>query len=401
MFPLGYSGADRHAYHRALADSHSIRTRIQVLTLDHEPIDTLTGDFLDGQVNVTADGEYTRSLTLAFLDRRRTYDFGIDTPANGAAYLDRMIRAHYEVKVPELSDIIDVPIFTGPVAKPDRAGDEAHVECHGKEVLAMGAAGEPMTVKKGTPKVVAIRRILRERGGETHFDFPDLNERLRHPVTLGRSSQPLAAAQRIAASFNDGGRQLFWDGSGTCRLRRFPDNPCLTFRDGNGGMVMGEPQVGFSSENLRNAAWVVGGVPKAKKTDETAAKEKERGVRHWENLPRKHPLSPWRQGREVDGDIVPRYLLERIENKHIRSDKAAEKRAQALLHRRAKQQVDVAFEVLPAPHLEEEDMIRIDIDGVSVPIRLGDFSIPLKHDQLMSIGVMRRVSQSERRRYRR
>jgi hypothetical protein len=401
MLPLAdLKRSQERDFHRALADSHRLRVRVQVLDLMHDVLNDLTDYLEDGQVNIDADGEITRNLTLSFLDRKGAVDFDSDSPADGALYLNRMLRVIYSVYVDALTEWVDVPIFTGPVTKVDRAGQYVNVECQGKEILSLGgergAAWEPLTVKKGVAKVDAIRRIMRERGGEHRFDLPDLVEKLPKRVSLGRESSAWEAAQKIAESIGEGGRHLFYDGRGELRLRRFPGNPVFTFRDGPGGMVLTDPQVAFSTDGVRNAVWIKGGTPKSKKDDdeETPKKEKERGVRHLEAAPRAHPLSPWRLGR----DDHPRYLLEVVENDKIRSKKAARELADRLLKKRLRSVVDVTFDALPLPTIEPEDEIRVEPLGQVV--RLNQASLPLKHDGVMSVGYLRRVSNRRRGRNR-
>jgi hypothetical protein len=396
VLDLGLRRAELRDFHRALANHHGIRIRVTVLTLEHEPLGHTTDEVLDGQVNIDADAEVTRSLTLTFLDRRRAMDFDSDSPSNGALYANRMLRVAYEVRVDALGDWVNVPVFTGPITKLDRTGDEVTVECQGKELLALSQAWEPMTVKKGVNKVDAIRRILRERAGETRFDFPDLAAKLPKAVSLGRDSQPWLVAQKIADSLN---RQLFYDGRGVCRMRRFPGNTTYTFTDGPRGDVMSPPQVVFSIDEVANTVWVKGGKPKAKKSKDEPQpqdddkKEKERGVRHAETAPRSHPLSPWRLGRNGE----PRYLLHVVENDAIRNEKEAREVAQRVLRRKLRQLVEVTFDSLPTPHLEPEDLLRINTDHVGQVVRLGQMSIPLRHDGTQSVGYLRHVSLTRRR----
>ncbi len=398
MIPLGLRAPERREFHRELVGSHSIRVVVQVLDLEHNMLTTLGDELVDGQVNIDADGEVTRSATVTFLDRRRSYDFDSDSPANGALYANRLLRIRYGVRVPALGDWVDVPLFTGPVTKLDRAGDEVTVEAQGKEILAQGAGWAPMRIKKGTPKTDAITRIMRERGGEHRFDFPDLGSRLPKGISLGRQSVPWDVAQKIARSMN---RQLYYDGRGVCKLRRFPANVVFTFNDGTNGEIVTPPQVSFSMDDVRNAVWVKGGTPKRKKSDKDTPqdgdkKQKERGVAHFETAPRSHPLSPWRLGRWD----TPRYLLEVIENDAIRSEKEARETAQRVLRKRLRQLVDVTFDSLPIPHLEPEDLIAVNADGLGMVVRLGQCSIPLKHDQVMSVGYLAKRSVSRRKRNR-
>ncbi len=400
MLPLGLTRPELRAFHRALTDHHSIRVRVYVLNMEHEVVGRLTEEILDGQVNVDTNADAaTRSATISFLDRRRTLDFDSDSPANGALFANRMLRIIYGVRVPELGEWINVPIFTGPITKLDREDDVVNVEAQGKETLALAAAWRPMQIRKHVRKVDAIERILRERVGETRFDLADLGARLPNRVSLGRESQPWAAAQKIARSLD---RQLFYDGRGVVRLRRHPGRPAFRFTDGPGGSLLTTPQVAFSVDEVINAVWVKGGVPKSKKKDDTPAqddqkKDRERGVRYFETAPRSHPLSPWRLG--MNGE--PRYLLEVLENDAIRSEKEAREAARSLLRRRLRQLVEVSFDALPVPHLEPGDLIRVDSELFAMTVPVRQFSIPLRHDQPQSMGYLRRPDLRRGRRRRR
>lgn len=396
MDKAGLKGADLRAFHAALRGHHSIRVRVEVYNLRHEPMADLSDRLLDGQVNIDSTADITRSATVSFLDTGRTMDFSSDSPSNGALFANRMLRITYSVKVDSLDDWVNIPVFTGPVTKLDRADDIVNVEAQGKEHLAMGAAWEPMTVKKHTPKVDAIRRIMRERGGEDRFDLPDLHARLPKAASLGRESQPWQVARRIAHSMD---KQLYYNGAGRLCLRDQPDNHVFTFSDGDGGEIMSPPQVAFDIENVRNVVWVKGGKPRAKRREnETrdefeARQDKEKGIRAFEVAAHSHPLSPWRLGR----DDAPRYLLETIENEHIRSTKEANRVARRHLRHLLRQHLDVTLDVLPIPHLDVGDLVKLDSKDISAEFHLSQASIPLKHDGVMSIGYLKRVSLSRRR----
>lgn len=396
MYPLGLRSTDKRAFHAALRDHRNLHVRVYVLNMAHEHIADLSEAFDDGQVNIDADAEVTRSTTLSFTDRGRTMDFDSDSPSDGALFANRMIRVEYRVKVDSLNDWVEVPIFTGPVTSLDRTGDTVNVECQGKETLAMGAAWEPLTIKKGHPKVDAIRQIMRERGGEDHFSLPDLKARLPKAVSLARESVPWSAASKIAESMD---RQLFYNGAGRLCLRTPPGNDVYTFSDGDDGELLTEPQVSFSVDEVKNIVWVKGGKPKAtRRKNETRAEfetrqEKMRGVRHTETAPHSHPLSPWRLGR----DNAPRYLLEVVENDHVRSEKEARQLAHRTLTKKLEQGVDVTFDALVIPHIEESDLVQVRTDLFAMSFRIRQASIPLKHDGVMAIGYHKRVSSRHRR----
>lgn len=402
MFRADLTGTELRAFHRALRGHHSLQVSVLVLNLDHEQLGDLSQEFLDGQVNFDTAGEVSRSLTLSFLDVGRTMDFDSDSPANGALYGNRMIRIVYRVRVDELARWVSIPLFTGPVVKLDRAGDVVTVECQGKEVLAQGAAWRPMTVRKGVPKVDAIRRIMRERGGESRFDLPDLKARLPKAVSMGRQASPWGAASRIAESMD---RRLEYDGRGRLCLRPKRPNPVFTFSDGEAGEILTEPQLAFDTANVANVVWVKGGKPRAKRRDnETRAEfetrqDKERGIRRHAVAGRRHPLSPfWPRG--LGRPDAPRFLLHMIENDHIRSEREAQKRANTALRNLLEQAVDVTFDALPVPHLEPGDRVMVRTRDFAMGFRLTQASIPLKHDGVMSVNYHKQVSRMRRNRKR-
>lgn len=393
MDRLGLSAADLRAYHAALADSGQVRTQVSVLNLQHERLNSIDHQIIDGQVDVSSSGEVTRSCEVTFSDDTRAITFDSDSPANGALFADRMLHIEQGVKVPGIG-WVDAPIFTGPIYGQKRGDKSTIITAQGKESMARSpaVAWQPMTVRKGVAKVDAIRRIMRERAGETRFALPDLKERLPKSVSLGRMSEPWLVCQKIARSMN---RQLYYDGRGVLRLRNLPGNVVFTFRDGTGGMILAEqpPDVSFDITTVRNTVWVKGGKKKAKRRpNETRAEfetrqEKERGVQFRAVANRSHPLSPWRLGRPDS----PRFLVHVIENDHIRSEKAARVRANHDLAELLRQHVDVTFGSLPAPHLEVLDLARVDCEGFALTFRLRDFSIPLHVGGAMTVGSMKNV----------
>jgi hypothetical protein len=380
VIPLGLSATELRALNTALTGHHSIRVRVGVRLLNGQTVNYLTANLLDGQVNVdTTAGGVNRSATLQLLDPDRNLPFDSDTPDDAALFLDRMVHIVYDVNVS--GAWTSVPVFTGPVSKLDRAGDVITVEAQGKEVLASGACWRPLAIPKGTLKTDAIRRILSERSGEAHFDIPDLPGRLPKPLSLTRESAPWPAAQGLATSLN---RQLFYDGDGTCRLRRWPGTPLWTFKAAES--MLSPLQIGYSGDVV-NTVYVVGATPKGAKKPLT-----------WTHIaPASHPLSPVRLARNG----VPRYLLDEISDESIRSLAEAKDIAVRRLDDGLRQAVTVTFDALPVPHLEPGDLIRAVDDSGSVTFRLNTFSLPLTAGQPMTVGYTRRVSLRGRTRNRR
>lgn len=384
-----------------MPDQREIRVQLSILDMDGDHLSTIGERIVDGQVNVATDADGpSRSMTVTLYDPENRLRLDSDAPTAGSLFADRMLRARYGVKVPGVG-WVDVPVFTGPVMRVSRDGVHLTVECQGKEALALQPVWRAYTVEKGVEKVDAIRRILRERAGETHFDLPDLKVKLGAAATLTaqppqkkqagmNSNTPWVLARKIASSMS---RQLFYDGSGRVRLRALPANPLFTFDE---ALIQTPPQVAFDLTEMRNAVRVTG-----KKLHEGKEKKGPQIPAHLVRgeavAPRNHPLSPHRLGRTLgDGTVVGRYIPEFVTNDAIRSDREATRRAKQILADRLAQQVDISFDALPVPHLEEMDLIRVSYEDLRFNARLRRFSLPLTHAGVMSVGYVKRVDRPRR-----
>lgn len=360
MQHLGLTRAELRIYHRTLRYPHTLRIRVAVLNLEGEQLASISPRVLDGQIVVDRRGPVKRVLTMTFLDPKHALNFDSDSPDDGALYRDRMLRVYYSVRVPDLGKHVTAVPFTGPVVKFSRQGATVTVEAHSKERQAMGNLWRPLTLKKGTPKVDAIQTIM-ERTGETEFRFPSLKSRLPKTRSLGRMAKPWNAARRIARSMD---RQLFYDGRGTLHLRQMPSKVGFTFNAGPQGEVVGEPSITVDMDGFKNKILMVGGKPKGAK----------HRVRGHATAPDRHPLSPVKLGRNGE----PYYEVERRENDHLRSKKECHRRAERILEDRLRASVDVAFDSVPIPHLDEGDLVRLrTVDGTVVEFRLDRFVLPL------------------------
>jgi hypothetical protein len=381
VIPLGLSAAQMRAFAADLADHHQIRVRAQVQTLAGAYSADLTDRLLDGQVNVDLQAPITRSLTMTLLDEDRALPFDADSPSDSALFVDRMIRVWYGVYGPALAAIgsgwVDVPVFTGPISKPDRSGDTVTVEAQGKESLAMGACWQPMTLLKGTPKTSAIHSLMVARAGETRFSLPPPGTRLPATISLGREDIVWTAATSISRSQN---AQLFYDGPGTCRLRTWPAVSIYSF---TGPLVLSPLKITYGTPSC-NIVWVKGGVPKGARMP----------ISYVAVAPANHPLSPQRLGRAG----VPRYLLQTIKDDSIRSVAEAKPRGDQALAVGLAQSVDATFDAMPVPHLDPGDRVYAATDEGAVTFTLSKFSLPLTAGQPMSVGYNRKVSPKPRTR---
>lgn len=389
MLDLGLSAADQRAFEKALADPYSVRVDVGVLTLDGDELSRISPDILDGQVDVDADADVTRSLTLTILDPGHALQLDSDSPADGAIYADRMVRVTYSVLVPSLDERVDVDVFTGPIVDIERDGDTIALTAHGKEELALGWIWRPLTVKKGGRKTDAIRTIMSTRAGEYDFDIPDLTTRLPKPVVLGRAAAAWPKAKSIASSMN---RQLYYNGSGVCRVRVRPRRPVFTFlADVEGANMRSRAKIAHDFTQVKNAVWFKGGKPKGQK----------KPIEAFVAAPKGHPLSPHRLGRtNDDGTHVARYLVHEATNDHVRSKAEATRRANALLGDMLTETLDVSFTAVPIPHLDPLDVVRVSTRDFSANVRVRKFSLPLAGGE-MTFGYIDRVSRPHAGRIRR
>ena len=147
--------------------------------------------------------------------------------------------------------------------------------------------------------------------------------------------------------------------------------------------MVSDPAITYDLSTVKNAVWVKGGKPKGHKTAVTSTV----------TAGRSHPLSPWRLGRSN----APRFLVEEVENDHMRTRRACHALARRVLRDKLLEGVTVTFDALPVPHLDPYDVVRLRTDDTSITFRLGQASLPLVHSGVMSVGTNRRVTPARKR----
>ena len=371
---------DHRDFGRQLTMTHRMQVEVTMLDLNGRELADLSTRMIDGQVDIDSSAETTRSLDISFHDPNHVLHLDSRGPGDGGLYLDRLISVVYGVFVDKLKRWVWVPVFRGPIITLARDGTTLNVNCIGMEHLAKGNAWAPMSFKKNADVVTTIRHILAERGGEKRFSFPSSGGRLPGPLSLGRMTQPWVVATTLAHSIH---QQLYYDGSGICRLRAIPQDNVWRFTSGDGGTVLTEPDVTYDLSSVSNVVWVRGKKGTTKKPQITSVSV----------ASRTHPLSPWALGRNG----VPRYLVTLVDDDNIRSKAGAKAIGDAKLAQLLRETVDVSFDSLPVPHLDPYDVVSVVTPTVSLSFRIGRVSIPLTHGGVMSIGVNRRVAPNRRR----
>lgn len=357
-----------------LATHHRIDIVVQLMSLSHQYRGELSDRVLSGQVNIDVTADVTRSATLELLDPEHKLNLDANAPTDGSLYFTKMVKIVYVVSTPNFSKSYAIPIFTGPLTKVDRAGPVVSVEAQGKEIMASSAIWSAKTFKKGLKKVEIIRRIM-EAAGEapSKMQFPDRDARISTNVSANRKFTFWNLARKIARGMN---LQLFYDGRGVLRLRKIPAKSVYTFLDTK--TILSYPQISYDSQEMFNAVQVIGGKPKGSKN----------AISYRMVAPKNHPMSPWNIGRNG----TPRFLPKVIEDSSIKSKSAAKAVAKKELRNGLAQGVEVSFDSLPIPFLEELDLCRYRTEMSAGGFRLQKMSIPLTANGSSSVGYLRRVS---------
>jgi YD repeat-containing protein len=425
MIPLGLSHADRRAFEATLTRTHRIRVIVRIHDHDEKVTSTVTNRLLSGSVEVNMAQSPHRILNLVLLEPRRSPTWLPDGPGDASVFADNFISVLYSIYVDDLSDgpgWVDVPVFWGPVTGMSQDGDQITIAAAGKETLGIDPCllWNTMQVHKGQTRVKAIRDILAAQG-EARFDLPDLPAKIGKKMSLNRHAQPWHVAKSIAGGSN---WQLFYDGRGRARVRRWPQNRVVTFHGGPGGTVLTKPRISYDVSSVRNLVEVLGPEPKGppkriRAVARAKAKHKmsayqmrrngqPRNLVHVVDSNLAKPEMEWHKtagGNEPGGP--PTHggwwgAPSGIKHPHrwqawrhtviVHRKKHAQEIADRQLKNRLKATVEASFDCLPWPHAEEGDPAAVYTDGMHFEFILKQFTLPLTADAPMSIGVNKRVS---------
>lgn len=389
MINIGLTTSQMSSLGRMLCSDHNVDIEVSLMDLNHKTLDDLSWRLLDGQVNIKAGDQISRSASLVLFDGDKGLGLDRANPASGALYYNRMIQIRYCVWQTGYGVFgkkrIEIPIFTGPITKMKRNGVSVSIDCMGKEILSQVAIWDARNYSKGANKVAVIRSIMANGSGERFFLLKSSSAKLPAKLSLGRVSIPWTEASRLARSL---GMRLFYNGAGYLVLRRDSTKPVFTFRDGIGGSVMTEPDISYNLENVINRVWVTG-VKKGKKPVPSAVV----------SAPSTHPLSGVSLGRKLkNGTVVPRVLLMKIDDQSIKTDQDAKTRAQKALNIGLLQEIQITVDTLPIVFLEEYDRVKLSMQGkYAIEFLMKDFSIPLSGQSLSSIGVNKNLKLKRRK----
>lgn len=371
MFPSDLTPVEAADYLSTLAGSYDMSTHIEVLDNNRNTISTVRAAVLGGQVDCTRVGQRAAERQVEREDDPKasiarvakgvtlfdpTHSVAIDSssPADGALFLDRMIRI--TVGIRGKLRWYENAIFTGPLTKVDREGPVIKLEAHSVEEFGLGAAFTPDSIKGYKRQAfIDLARLMGET--DAWMDIPDNDERLSSSIAIARETRYWDELFYVAAGL---GRYCFYDGGGRLRTPRWSAVPAVEFRGGDDGLLLSEPQVSYSTEDFKNA-WLV-------KTSTSGGSDIEAVA----VLPPAHPLSPQNLGRNGK----PRYLMGVESDTDLRTKAKAQARADFLL-KNSLLGSSVQFEARPVWHLDPFDWMRATTPEWSMDAPVSEFSLPI------------------------
>jgi hypothetical protein len=366
---------------KAFARTHRIRQTVQIRDLDHNLVRDVSDRLLDGQVDVdSSNTTATRTASVTLFDPGNDIGFDQDNPARGIVSPKYLLRLKRGIYVDEWADWFDINVGTLVVTKPTRAGAVLTLEAQGKESLARKPATKQLLLPASMRKVDAITTVMHTIG-ETRFRIEPSSAKLGKDFVLSTDSTPWDACKKIAKSMN---RQLFYDATGFVVLRSKPTSPVFTFRYGNGGTILDDPQFSYDDGEFFNEVWATGGTPKGKNAP----------LIKKARVDSSHPLYTKR-----DGIFVPSRFD--VSDDSLTTPDQVQQLADDTLARVVLDSQTATWDSLPVWHLEEGDPVRLtdalddhgNGDTFSETVTLRSMSIPLTVGA-QSNGYTRQVSRS-------
>jgi hypothetical protein len=369
MYNLGLSTALRAEYEETLSTSHRMRVTLVVRNRDEDVIAAIQPHILTGSIQVNAESDVRRSLSLTLLDPGHKLAFDSANPSVMALYADNFLEVKYGVYLAESDVWVDVPVFWGTVTGFSRSGPEVSVEAQGKEALGLDPhlVTSGYTLRKGTTVKAAITAVM-QRLGEERFSLGMLSGRLGKSRAVIPKETPWKIITEDLERKASGNMFVFYNGAGQLTAKNRNASSSWTFTT---DQLTSQPGFTYDVLSFRNHAEVKGGVKKGSK----------KIVRGEYSLAPSHPLSPSSMAR----NSARRFMSTFEETDSLKTDAACRARARALVEAAAFEGVEASFNCLPIPHMEELDTVTLRTDDYSISFRLRSFTLPLTADSTMSV----------------
>lgn len=375
MINLGITSAQTRELILLLQSHHTIGVTIRILDTTHNYIADVSSMLVDGQVTFDAGAtDSDRSLDLTLLDPLKSVQLDPQSPSPVSLYVANMISIMYSVRNPATGVQYNIPVFCGPVNKVDRNGIFLNVKCLGKEVLSSDTMWYGRGHAPGN-KITDIIRVMLQESGETKMDIPDLANTVGY-VYFDRNTDVAkstwGACKWLASLI---GYQLYYDGRGVAVMKPYESFPVMTFNDRN---IKTKPQYGYDLQKLSNCVLVIGG-------EQGPGQPR---IEYRLVAPDTHPLSP----RNVGRNGQPRYINPIvIDDSNITSIYQAQQVAQNELNDALLMTINAAFDTLPIPILEPNDVVTINYDGFGLNTRVSKWTLPLLCGGSGTIGYLRKT----------
>jgi hypothetical protein len=386
--------SERAAYLAALSQSHRIRTVVSIYDHEEEFLGNLATNVISGQVDVDTTRDIERSLSLTLADTAGTALFDVDNDA--AIFADKFLGVEYHVWVSSIPKWVVTPVFFGPVTRLQSDGGLINVEAQDKSSLLQQPVvwgrflknASLLDVDTDVRYAATLLRLLLKATGERerNFEFTGFEQaRLPKGFKLPKEPETLwAVLKRIVQAANarsDTDRysdhRIFYDGRGRVRVESMANSGFHFTDDPAAGVILNQPVVSFDLESFRNTVVV--------KINRGQGQRPLRPVVR--SLPAIHPLSPQslsRNGRK-------RYIVQVVENDHIRTRKRAVRVAENTRRRLSTETVQVSFDSLPIPHLIPGSRSHLTAGEMTHSFVLNRFTLPLRASDSMSVGYLKRV----------
>lgn len=354
MIELALTPTQRQQYFETLRSPHRMRVLTTLMTSSEGYVGSIGGRMRAGQVV----GDLASSVQMSAQMSMQVHDLS-RVPRRGD-----FVRVRREVLCP--FGWYGPPLFTGPLNKATLDGDILDLDLHCKSSLLQVPGRRVHVYRKGTTKVGVIRDLAYDRG-ERRFDLPEWPATLGSPVQVRPGKQDWSYMIMQARSMRS---QLFYNGAGALRLRKWPTGTSAWF---NEDMLTSSPKRVEDDVDVINSVIVKGKPPAGKSTWRIEARA---------YIPAWHRLSPQKYGR--NGALAHRW--EEITDESIRTKKDAQAAADRRIRELMAADGSVTFTAAPMPGIELGDIQQVAAGGDVTGYRLSSFTIPLVHNEVMTIG---------------
>lgn len=355
-FPLGLTALELAATEAQMLGSYRSRVLVGIMDFQHQwVVPEALAQRSSGAVQVKADPEgVTRSLAIDLWDPTDMLNLG--TGADAAAP-NRMISVRRGIYVDSLSRWVDIPVFLGPITKPDWADDFLSIEAQDKTRFALSNRS-PFTIKAGTNLATAMRQVMTEVVGETRLRISTTTRKLTKEHNLSPDNTPWQFIQKLCRTL---GWVAFYDAAGHFVARPRETTPAIEFRKGPGGALRSTVKAGYWSNDFVNRVIVTGKTVGGATLEASAT------------LPDGHKLSAY--SLRVGSKRM--YYDERVEDTDLGTLAECKALAEDLLAQRAIQQTTMSFSTVAFWHLQEYDPYLAQTQRGMVSASFTESTVPL------------------------